>query len=177
MTNQLPPIQIVQTGYVVSDLRAACQRFHDIYRIGPFLHVAPHPIVEVRYRGKPAHIEVESAFAQCGNIQIELISQLNEGPSAYRDAYAPGESGLHHVATWATDYEAELQAYRDGGFDVTMEMPRPEGSVVYVDTRSAVGHMIELYPDSDKIREQFEDVRKMTATDSPELMIPYQLRR
>ena len=63
MTKDLPPIQIIQTVYVVSDLRAAVQHFNDIYRIGPFLHVPAHPLKNVTHRGEPVHAEVESTLA------------------------------------------------------------------------------------------------------------------
>ena len=76
---------IIQNGWVVDDLFAAIKKWTDFYGVGPFWvseQVVPD---DVLYRGEPAHLDMKVALAQAGNVQIELIQQNSDGPSAYRD--------------------------------------------------------------------------------------------
>ncbi len=48
------PLAFVQNCYVVPDLEAACQRFHQLYNIGPFVGGMEAVLEHHVYRGKPA---------------------------------------------------------------------------------------------------------------------------
>jgi Glyoxalase/Bleomycin resistance protein/Dioxygenase superfamily len=171
-----PPLKIVQNAYIVEDMEAACRRFHELYRTGPFLYIETHPMQGVVYRGTPQEVITEAAFAQAGDVMVELICQHSDGPSAYRDVFAKGEQGFHHVAAFTVDYEAELQMYRNAGYEVVMEMSVQNDTVVYVDTRSTAGHMLELYPDSEAIRGIYTRVREAAEQwDGKELIIPFSI--
>jgi hypothetical protein len=173
----LPPVQVAQIGYVVADIEAAGRRLHELYRLGPIFRTQPHPLRDVVHRGAATPVEIETAFAQSGDVQIELIQQTSAGPSAYRDQFGEGEHGLHHVATWSTDYEAEKQAYLDAGYEIAMEMGGyGDYRICYVDTRPLLGHMLELYPDEPGLRRMYAYVRERTAAwDGAELFQPLSL--
>jgi hypothetical protein len=173
----LPPVRVVQNAYVVPDLISACHRMHELYRIAPFFRMQTYEMRDVVYRGRPAPepVVIEAAFAQCGDIVIELIEQTSPGPSAYRDMFGPGEHGLHHVATWTDDYAAERQAFIDAGYEIAMEMPGRSGryEICYVDARPALGHMIELYPDHPILLDAYASIRERTrAWDGRDLIEP-----
>lgn len=166
----------VQIGYVVSDLERACERFHDAFGIGPFLMIPPRPRPNVRHHGAPLDGELvtAAALAQSGDVMIELLCQHSQVPSAYRDMFAPGEQGLHHVAFWTEDYRADCLAYEASGFPIAMEMEFREGlHVAYVDTRAELGHMVELLPRHPSITAVFETVREAAAAwDGTDLLRP-----
>lgn len=176
MTHALPPVQIVQNAYVVADMELACLRMHDVYGIGPFLQIPRHTMVGVDLSGVPATepIEIEVAFTQAGELNIELIYQHSNGPSAFRDSVPAGASGLHHVATFAADYHAARQAYLDRGYEVVMEMSGfGDYQICYVDTRPTLGHMLELYPDNAHLRNLYATIReRCVAWDGRELFEP-----
>jgi hypothetical protein len=158
----LQPAGVVQIGYVVPDVVAACERFHDVFRIGPFFRIPPRPRRRARHRGllRETDLVTEVALAQSGDVMIELIRQHDDGPSAYRDMFASGEQGLHHVAFWSDDYAADVEEYARAGFEIAMEMEIRDGlEVAYVDTTAVLGHMVELLPHDPSIVELFEFVR------------------
>jgi hypothetical protein len=176
MTSPLPLAGVVQNAYVVPDLTAACRRFHQLYNIGPFFRGPVHPLRDVRYRGAAAGpVVIEIACAQSGDVQVELITQSSAGPSAYRDVYAADEQGFHHAAVFTRDYEAEKQALVRAGYPVAMDMAGPGGSrICYVDTRAALGHMLELYPDLPALRAVYSFIREQAARwDGRELIQPF----
>jgi hypothetical protein len=172
----LPPVAVVQNAYVVPDLVAGCRRLHELYRIGPFLRIGRHELRDAFYRGQPAPepVVIEAAFAQSGELSIEVIQQLSPGPSAFRDMFGPGEHGLHHVATWATDWNAERAAFIAAGYEIAMESAgRGDYRICYVDARPTLGHMIELYPDHPDLRAVYRRVAEATAAwDGVELFQP-----
>lgn len=176
MTGTIPHVEVVQNAYVVPDLGAAAQRFHELYGIGPFLVGRGIEMREAVYRGKQVTepIIIDVALAQAGEISIELIAQVSGAPSAFRDMYPDGGPGLHHVATWARDWEQERQAYLDAGLEIAMEsLGRGDYTISFIDARPALGHMIELYPDHRDLRALYRRIRdQATRWDGRELLLP-----
>ena len=135
---------ITQMGYVVVDLEAAMAKWTDTLGVGPFT-IIPHVAVDDGlYRGSPTQVDISVATADSGGIQLELIEQHNDVPSCYRDLFAKGEEGLHHVAIHTHDYDAEVARYE------TLGCPQAFGGVfegtrfVYMDTAPELGIMVEV---------------------------------
>lgn len=139
--------QYNQIAWVVDDLDKAVQQWQQTARIGPFFvgsHVGPI-FTEATHRGRPAEIDISCAIAQAGGVQIELIKQHGNAASPYRDVFAEGESGLHHICSFVDDVEAECRNYQGHGFEVVMNaVIAGETHVAYVDTRPMIGCMTEL---------------------------------
>jgi hypothetical protein len=149
----------VQNAYHVADLDEAIGRFHAVAGLGPFLVRRHIPLEEVAYRGAPASLDISAAMVQSGALQIELIQQHCDSPSAFRDMFARDEEGLHHVALFPEDHDAMLRHYRRQGFEVaTSLVTAAGGGADYVDARRAFGHMIEIYRMSDRILRLYEQV-------------------
>jgi hypothetical protein len=149
----------IQNAYVVDDLDAAIERWHRLWGLGPFF-VRRHIVLpEVRYRGRPASLDISAAYVQAGPIQVELVSQHDSAPSAFRDMFAPGHGGFHHVAVIPEDYEGLLADYGRQGFDVATELRTASGrGAAYVDTRGMLGHMVEVYWPSASLDALYRDV-------------------
>jgi methylmalonyl-CoA/ethylmalonyl-CoA epimerase len=139
--------QFCQIAWVVDDLDAAVRQWQQMAGIGPFF-VGEHVggiFTEATHRGKPVEVDMSCAIAQAGTVQIELIKQHGGAPSPYRDVYAEGESGLHHLCSFVDDVDAECRNYQQHGFDVVMTgVVAGQTPVAYVDTRSMIGCMTEL---------------------------------
>src|SRR5262245_26700915 len=99
---------IRQNGYVVRDIHAAMDDWVGGHGVGPWHLVGRVQLDWVRYRGRDSAPEMSIALANSGDLQIELIQQLNDAPSLYRDFLEAGGEGLQHVAYWSTDYQALL---------------------------------------------------------------------
>ena len=52
------------------------------------------------YRGEPTEPVVSIAFANSGDLQVELIEQEDDAPSIYREFLDAGREGFHHLAWW-----------------------------------------------------------------------------
>ena len=146
--------QIVQNAYVVDDVFKAAERMVQTVGAGPFFVIQNIELSSCLYRGTPMELDHTSAYGQCGPIMIELVQQNNDGPSAFRDMYAPGEEGLHHVATFTDDFDAEVARYAEMGFEAANLATTATGvRFSYIDTTSLLGHMVEFYQDDASIRD------------------------
>ncbi len=156
----LPHARIVQMAFVVTDLEAAAARFARAMGIGPFL-LNPHiQLSNPRHRGVPVKTDFSLALAQAGDVQLELVQQHDETPSVYRDLFRPGEEGFHHVAIIVPDVAAEVARLTALGFAQASSGRFGDADFAYVDTAPALGHMVEVLPDSETIRRFFGRVRR-----------------
>src|SRR3546814_17974725 len=71
-------------------------------------------------------------------------SDLNdEQPSFWRDVVPAGQSGLHHMALYCQNYDADLAAYTDAGIEVAFSGLMMGNRVCWVDTRAQLGRSEE----------------------------------
>jgi hypothetical protein len=135
---------VLQMAWVVDDLDAAMRRWIDEQGAGPFYVMRHCPLTNVRYRGKPATVDMDVGLAQAGGVQIELIQQHGDLPSCYRDMYRPGEEGFHHICYMVDDLPGALAHF--GRLDMPAAIEGNFGNVsfAYVDTRPGIGCMTEL---------------------------------
>jgi hypothetical protein len=152
---------IVQLAYHVGDLDGAMERWRRTMGIGPFLvrrHIA---LDKVLYRGAASTLDISAAHAQSGDIQIELIQQHCSAPSAFRDMFAEGEEGLHHVALFPEDHQEMVAHYNRLGYATATDLITAEKrGAAYVDTRSMLGHMVEIYRVNDSLIQFYEAIAK-----------------
>ncbi len=154
--------RVMQSAWVVDDIESACMKWVETTGIGPF-YIFPHLQLEVNYRGKPSKLDFSVASAQAGGVQIELVEQHCHTPSAYRDQFEQGERGHHHMAIYVSDYDAALAHYLDRGFVVATSGLFGEMRFSYVDTRDAIGCMMEIIqhdPIQDEIFKRISDGAK-----------------
>jgi len=148
----------IQVAWVVADLEKSMQRWLTTAQVGPF-YVFRHAKVErVSYRGAPATLDFSAALTQAGPIQIELIEQHGDTPSAYRDSFAPGQEGFHHLCMMTHGFDAEIERHRKEGSVAATEGVFGDMRFAYIDTRARLGHMTEIIEDRASIREMFKMV-------------------
>jgi hypothetical protein len=141
----VPGQHVMQNAFIVDDIEAAAMRWIGATGIGPFLHV-PHVVLEeYTYRGeKHSGLDFSVMLAQSGGVQIELIEQHCDNPSAYRDTIAKGKTGFHHMGIYVADYDAAYSSYADKGFVAAVDGTFGNMRFSYIDTSAAIGCMIEL---------------------------------
>lgn len=141
----VPGKHLMQAAFMVEDLKAAALAWTKTTGIGPFF-VVPHiQLAEFDYRGKPGSgLDFSVAIAQSGGVQIELIQQHCDSPSAYRDLIAKGTQGFHHFCVYTDDYDATRQRYIDQGFVSAIDGLFGDMRFCYIDTSPALGCMIEI---------------------------------
>lgn len=156
-----PNTRVIQVAFMVEDLDAAARKWVETTGIGPFFMVRDVKLDECSYRGqKQEPVEFSVALAQAGDVQIELIKQHCDRPSAYRDTIAKGAEGFHHLCYYcddAEDYARTCAKYEDQGFATAIEGRLGNLRFRYVDTQAALGCMIEIV-DNDPNQTAFFDL-------------------
>lgn len=145
-----------QHGILVNDLDEAIERWLRSARVGPFYVMRHVQVADFLYRGQPATIDFSTALAQAGPLQIELIQQHSAGPSAYRDTFAPGQEGFHHLCTFVEDFDAEVAHHAAHGSVMAAEGAFGDMRFGYLDTRTQIGCMTEIIEDRASIRALFK---------------------
>ncbi len=136
---------LFQQAYLVNDLEAACRQWSELLGAGPF-QLAPHHRTErFSYRGTTQEADVSYAFGYLNEQMIQFIQQHDDTPSIYRDMYAPGEEGFHHIGILVEDFEAEIERYQSHGFEVACRLFADNVDAAYIDTRSVTGGFTELH--------------------------------
>jgi hypothetical protein len=147
-----------QASWVVPSAEAAAALWTRTMGIGPFFLFADVEVDDFRYRGAPSRYGCRVAIAQAGDMQIELIEQPHDLPSAYRDLVPAGRSGFHHVGLFAEDFDRELAAYEALGFARAAEGRVGAMRFAYVDTSPAIGCMVELLAEDAAMRAAFAGI-------------------
>ena len=151
---------IAQIAYFVPDARAAARRMVGLHGAGPF-HVIDR--IELEWgevRGEPCDFLHTSAYGQWGDVMVELVQQDREGPSPFRERYAPGEFGLHHVAVMVDDLPTTYELVTASGLELAARAKTATGTeFAFVDTVDEFGHMVEIYEGAAGLRAFYEVVR------------------
>lgn len=142
---------IDQLGYVVKDVRAAMRHWAANLGVGPFFHFPEAAVARTTYLGEPTDVRIAVGIAQAGDVQIELIEQLNpEAPSAYRDFLRERGEGLHHVGHFVTGegddtYDAFLARFAETGVEPYHQGDSGPGSrFAYLPTEGHGGTVVEV---------------------------------
>lgn len=127
-----------QVAMVIRDLDAAIATITEKMGIGPFFvlrNIQPECYV---YKGEAASAPVLSlAFAFTGEINIELIQQHDDAPSAYRDFLAARGEGAQHLSSWTAqpeEYDEVRESALAQGRKIIHEGRIGNGRFAYFDT-------------------------------------------
>lgn len=151
---------IVQYAYVVDDLDEGIRHWVEVMGAGPFFVSRNHVGRDHTYRGEPDDAVFSYAFGQAGPAQVQLIQCMDDSPSVYRDMYATGAEGFHHVACLvpAADMPGEVARFVDAGYSVASTL-HSYVPVAYLDCRSTLGFFVELHGLNDEVEELFAEIR------------------
>ncbi len=139
-----------QLGHVVRDVRRAMRYWTEVMGVGPFYVIPERGFENFHYRGHPAPSPVITmAFAQSGDLQIELIQQHNDAPSAYREFLSAGREGMQHISSWfdtLAAYDAARLRLAELGMTLVHEIQSSDGSprFVYFETGTPDAPLVEL---------------------------------
>jgi hypothetical protein len=151
---------LFQQAYLVNDLRHSIQRWNALFGAGPFVVTPHHRTERFSYRGTDQEADVSYAFGYLGDMMIQFIEQHDETPSIYREMYARGQEGFHHVATLVHDFAAERQRLLDMGFEIACELYANGVDAAYFDTRAETGGYTEIHGDPPHILASFATWRR-----------------
>lgn len=153
-----------QVGYVVRDIRVSMEHWVSL-GVGPWLYMEHVETDWFTYRGEESPVELSIALANSGDLQLELIQQRNDAPSAYKDFLDAGHEGAQHLAYWTTDFQALYDKALSLGLAVVHEgaIGGPQGRFAYFDTHLEPGTVVEISDISGFKGELFADIRRQAA--------------
>jgi hypothetical protein len=109
--------QIRQLAYVVRDIERAMAHWSSVLGVGPWFYKERVGITTFRYLGQPSPPpEVSIAFANSGELQVELVQQRDELPSMYQEFLRRKGEGAQHIAFWTFDYDAMAAKLEAAGY-------------------------------------------------------------
>jgi len=138
--------EIRQNGYVVRDVEAAMAHWTKVLGVGPFFYFPRVVVLDSVYRGKPEPLELAVALSNSGPLQIELMRQLNDAPSALRDFAESTGEGLHHVAYWTESFDETMTKIEALGYEVwhSGAIGSADNRFAYLSTQSHAGSVVEI---------------------------------
>lgn len=131
--------EIYHLGFVVEDLAAAIDHWAGDHGVGPFFVAHDFEFRNPDYRGRPLAPRVDLAFAFNGRLMIELIEQVDDTPSVYRELVAESGYGFHHLGYLRRDLEASIRAAEEMGHACIFRAGFEGGSLVYCRPGDALG--------------------------------------
>lgn len=164
---------IRQVAYVVEDIDQAIASWHAQLGIGPFAVVRGcKPLQGSRYRGEASgEIILNLAFAYIGDVQLELIQQLNETPSMYREALQRGTWSVHHYGVCVEDFEAAYQHAMNNGFTPIVNAGAPGfAQMAYVESEQIPGLVLEIIEWNDFTRPYFDGIGEFLSKADPSIL-------
>lgn len=152
-----------QTAYLVQDIERAMQEWMSVLGVGPFFYLKNHAAQGATFRGKPTDMRISLAFAQSGPIQIELVQQLNDGPSLFRESLDAGHGyGLHHLAFWTEQFDCDMARYLGAEYEAvqTAGLGGPNNRNAFIERSGPVhsGPAIEISEISGAKGEFFREI-------------------
>jgi len=136
--------EIRQIAFIVRDLEKSLDYWTRTLGVGPFYMMRDVKPDNYRYRGKPsAPPQISLALGFSGELQVEIIQQHDDNPSAYRDFLLAGHEGFQHLSSWMTraEYDRTVPELLRSGVPVAHEGTIPGSGIrfVYFATDNAPG--------------------------------------
>lgn len=125
--SEVLPGEVRQIGYVVTDLDDAISGWLKM-GVGPWFVIRNLP-QRVSYRGEPCEVRLSLALSNSGDLQVELIQQLDDTPSIFTEflAGAPTGGGFHQLAYWTADFDTAMAKLAEAGWPLVWSGGDGEG--------------------------------------------------
>ncbi|WP_206069706.1 VOC family protein [Novosphingobium olei] len=151
---------IMQLGYVVGDIATSAANWRARTGAGPFFHLPSMAFDRWAFNGAPQDLVLHIAFAQLGDIMVELIEPVGPWPNVYGDAPLPkGACRPHHHAFLVGDLDGAA-AHLAAGTPVTTGQISDSAQLRYYDCRDTLGLLVELISDTPDTRAFFDIARQ-----------------
>ena len=140
---------VYQIGIVVRDLDKAMNLLSKVFGVGPFRETTFPPPgrgdMDRRYHGQPGDFVYHQAFADLGNVELEVIQPLT-GSSIWSDFLEKHGEGIHHIRfnTFELDRLTDYLAGQGIASIMSGNGIRPGTSWANFDTEELIGFTIEV---------------------------------
>jgi hypothetical protein len=153
---------VYQNGFIFSDLNGALDHWVGKLGVGPFYRFTVE-FDRYVHKGVSSNPVLDVAIGNSGDLQIELIAQLNDAPSAYTEFLRDHGPGMQHVSVGSDSFDAAIARYAELGLSVVTEVSiRGAARAIFYDTDlpGAVGAQMEVFERTESARQVIEMVRQ-----------------
>jgi methylmalonyl-CoA/ethylmalonyl-CoA epimerase len=139
----------MQIGAVVADVDQTVKALTEVFGFGPWrVFDWPPPgrsDVEEYYYGKRVYFKARKAFADMGQVELELIQPV-EGESIYTDFLKEHGPGLHHIRFNVPEHEPVIKYLAQQDIEVSQMGSglRPGTFWVNFNTEALIGFTMEI---------------------------------
>jgi hypothetical protein len=134
-----------QLGYVVESIEQSATEWVKRLGVGPFFFWENLVYPEFTYRGERQVLVTSLAFSYLGDVQIELIEQLNDARSVYADFKRRSGTGLVHIGQYVDDPAAAAAPIEArGGRLIQYGRDREGLEIMYFEAATHNGAYFEL---------------------------------
>jgi hypothetical protein len=139
-----PDGSILEVCHVVRDMDRAVAHWTEVLGAGPFYVFDVPPMPGQMNRGAPSAIALRIGFGFSGGLLIELLQQLDDGPSVFREILEARGEGFHHVLL-RRDFDAGRAHLERHGYALAFSGALPGGERFGLfDTTRDNGGFVEL---------------------------------
>ena len=149
--------KVVQIAYLVEDIDAAMGHWLREAGLGPWTCFRNIEL-DSHFDGKPLKLRIHEGLAYMGDLQIQLVQSLNPAGenTPYEKHLREGRWGVHHMAFFSEDIDADVSRARAQGFEHSCEMRDKAGYRYFYCQSKAMPDVwiefLEVYP---RLREIF----------------------
>lgn len=148
---------VVQVAYLVPDIDVAMDHWLRNQGLGPWTNYRQIELA-TRFDGSDFTLRIHEALAYQGQLQIQLVQSLNEPgvETPYSDWIRANRYGVHHVAYFSDDVEADVERARKQGYERVCSMRDKHGFRYFYLQSSAMPEVwIEFLESSAMLRDIF----------------------
>lgn len=157
----------MQLAFVVRDMDEAMRYWTEVMQVGPFVvFESCRDNRRLTYRGADTGVEWSLGFAYWQDVQLELICQTNDEPSAFKELLDSGREGLQHIGFWPDDFEGACAYLEDKAHKEVTVIYLDDGrrNGIYYESPRHIGPMIELVPWTTQRAAYFDRIRRLSDT-------------
>lgn len=128
---------VTQIAFVVESIERSLSLYEPIFGKFQIFETS----AEVTYRGQRVQARLKTAFAQSGQVQIELCEAVDGGPPHGEYLKRHGE-GLYHVRFKVDCLRDTVQAMEKAGFTAFYSGDMKSVRFAYLEAPEAFGHLV-----------------------------------
>ena len=120
---------------MVEDIRSSIDDWEK-QGVGPWLWMR-NVKLPCTFKGEPSHPVIDVALSYQGDMQIELIQQINDAPSPYLATVEEGSYGLHHHAFLCANIHKDVDKAAAQGLAMVCDIRMMGSRYVYLQSTQA----------------------------------------
>jgi catechol 2,3-dioxygenase-like lactoylglutathione lyase family enzyme len=146
----------VQVAYAVNDVHAAAEEWTGRFGVGPFVIREHIELESVRIEGRSGSFDHSSAYGQWGDVMLELVQQHTPPVGV--------AVGFHHVAFFVDNITTAAAKLTTAGIPELLHAKVAGSTTAFAfhDARKTLGHLIEIYEPTERLRSFYEYVRSLS---------------